>query len=142
MSSSRDPTRLRLGLNPLTTQLGHFNAQHGAPLSAISMASSHMTPHMTPTQTPASAIQPYNPQEWVASPVVERQSQYVGEPQGETASFSSPVILFQLWSILCTETWKRVTIAATAIQSPEKPATETLELRLRPACIDAVPACA
>ncbi|CAK7205852.1 hypothetical protein SEUCBS139899_008631 [Sporothrix eucalyptigena] len=64
MNTGRDPTsRLRANLNPLrTTALsGVFHGPSVTPLSAISMA-----------QTPASAIQPYNPQQWAASPVPER----------------------------------------------------------------------
>lgn len=74
MSSSRDPTaRLRAGLNPLlTASLGVYHG-HGAngntPLSAISMTS-HGAFSSNPSQTPVSAIQPYNPQEWIASPIV------------------------------------------------------------------------
>lgn len=67
MSSSRDPTaRLRAGLNPLlTNSLGGFGHNAGTPVSALSVA-----PHsaFTPAQTPMSAIQPYNPQEWIGSP--------------------------------------------------------------------------
>ncbi|UNI18218.1 hypothetical protein JDV02_004500 [Purpureocillium takamizusanense] len=62
MDSPRDQARLRQGLNPLTTSsLGLYNAQLNTPISAVSMASSHI--HSA--HTPASAIQPYNPQEWV-----------------------------------------------------------------------------
>ncbi|KAK5987821.1 hypothetical protein PT974_11955 [Cladobotryum mycophilum] len=75
MSSPRDPTRLRHGLNPLSTSsLVGYNNQLSSPMSAVSMASSHMQP----IQTPGSAIQPYNPQEWVSSPaqIPERQHQF------------------------------------------------------------------
>ncbi|CAK7231064.1 hypothetical protein SBRCBS47491_007803 [Sporothrix bragantina] len=64
MNTGRDSTsRLRANLNPLrTTALsGVFHGPNVTPLSAISMA-----------QTPASAIQPYNPQQWAASPAPER----------------------------------------------------------------------
>ncbi|KAJ6437806.1 ubiquitin carboxyl-terminal hydrolase [Purpureocillium lavendulum] len=67
MDSPRDQARLRQGLNPLTTSslgVGPFNAQLNTPISAVSMASSHI--HSA--HTPASAIQPYNPQEWVPTP--------------------------------------------------------------------------
>ncbi|KAJ3489064.1 hypothetical protein NLG97_g6070 [Lecanicillium saksenae] len=82
MSSPRDPARLRQGLNPLTTSaLGSLvGQQHGTPISAVSMASSHV--HSA--HTPASALQPYNPQEWVppgAPPMPERQVQYAAEAQ-------------------------------------------------------------
>lgn len=80
MTSMRDQARLRQGLNPLTTALGVYNNQLTTPMSAMSMASSHMT-----VQTPASSIQPYNPQEWGLTPVAgaERAArQYAGEPQG------------------------------------------------------------
>lgn len=66
MASSRDTTRLRQGLNPLmTTALGSYNSsqQLTTPLSAVSMTSSHYMP--ASANTP---IQPYNPQEWVATP--------------------------------------------------------------------------
>ncbi|KAM3458729.1 hypothetical protein MY5147_001286 [Beauveria neobassiana] len=82
MASPRDPARLRQGLNPLTTSaLGSFAGhQHGTPISAISMASTHILS----AHTPASALQPYNPQEWVppgAPPMPERQAQYGAEAQ-------------------------------------------------------------
>ncbi|KAL2174589.1 uncharacterized protein P884DRAFT_69867 [Thermothelomyces heterothallicus CBS 202.75] len=71
MSSSRDPTaRLRAGLNPLLTgSLGGFHGHNSnnTPVSALSVSSHGAFP---PGQTPLSAIQPYNPQEWVASPSV------------------------------------------------------------------------
>ncbi|KAK3342773.1 hypothetical protein B0H65DRAFT_496057 [Neurospora tetraspora] len=69
MSSSRDPTaRLRAGLNPLlTASLGGYHGHHAnTPLSAVSMTSHAFSSN----QTPLSAIQPYNPQEWVASPAL------------------------------------------------------------------------
>ncbi|KAL2128624.1 hypothetical protein VTI74DRAFT_8925 [Chaetomium olivicolor] len=69
MSSSRDPTaRLRAGLNPLlTASLGyHPHNLNNTPLSALSV-SSHGA--FSSGQTPLSAIQPYNPQEWISSPV-------------------------------------------------------------------------
>lgn len=83
MTSSRDPARLRQGLNPLlTTSLGGYNNnQLTTPLSAVSMTSSHLQS----THTPGSIIQPYNPQEWAPTPVSvsERPLQYAGDPQGE-----------------------------------------------------------
>ncbi|KAH7161427.1 hypothetical protein EDB81DRAFT_641683 [Dactylonectria macrodidyma] len=87
MTSPRDPTQLRLGLNPLaTTALGGYTNPHGTPISAISMTSSHL--HSV--QTPASTIQPYNPQQWVAAPAggPERPAQYVPEAQGKLVSVS------------------------------------------------------
>ncbi|OAA74323.1 hypothetical protein LEL_07904 [Akanthomyces lecanii RCEF 1005] len=82
MASPRDPARLRQGLNPLTTSaLGsHVGQQHATPISALSMASSHVLS----AHTPVSALQPYNPQEWVppgAPPMPERQVQYASEAQ-------------------------------------------------------------
>src|SRR3569833_19263 len=70
MSAARDPTsRLRAGLNPLqTTSLGVYHNQAGTPLSAVSM-NSHSAVSAGPAP-PLSAIQPYNPQQWVGSPVV------------------------------------------------------------------------
>jgi len=73
MASSRDPTaRLRAGLNPLlTASLGvssyHAQNMNNTPLSAVSMTSHGA---FSSGQTPISAIQPYNPQEWIASPIV------------------------------------------------------------------------
>ena len=82
--ASRDPTRLRQGLNPLTTSLGAYNNsnQLTTPMSAVSMTSSHLTS----AQTPGSTIQPYNPQEWGAETVVmaHRGHQFISEPQGMT----------------------------------------------------------
>ncbi|KAK4245806.1 hypothetical protein C7999DRAFT_16023 [Corynascus novoguineensis] len=68
MSSARDTTaRLRAGLNPLHTgSLGGFHGHNAnTPVSALSVNSHAGFP---PPQTPLSAIQPYNPQEWIASP--------------------------------------------------------------------------
>ncbi|WYZ35585.1 hypothetical protein EsH8_X_000232 [Colletotrichum jinshuiense] len=73
MSNPRDPTRLRQGLNPLLTQsLGAYHAQINTPLSAVSST------HLHSAHTPASAIQPYNPQEWISSPAAgpERAHQF------------------------------------------------------------------
>lgn len=67
MASPRDPARLRPGLNLLTTNSlapNTYGNHVNSPMSAVSMAS----PFMQSAQTPSSAIQPYNPQEWVPSP--------------------------------------------------------------------------
>lgn len=65
MTPSRDPARLRQGLNPLTTtSLGPFNPLN-TPMSAMSVASPHL---LHSASTLGSAIQPYNPQQWVPSP--------------------------------------------------------------------------
>ena len=86
MSNGRDPARLRQGLNPLlTTSLGvgaYHNGQLGTPLSAVSLSSAHQFS----AHTPGSAIQPYNPQEWIGSPVAgpERTHQFP-ESQGRAA---------------------------------------------------------
>jgi hypothetical protein len=70
MTPSRDPTaRLRAGLNPLlTASLGAYHNHNAAntPVSALSV-SSHGA--FSSGQTPLSAIQPYNPQEWISSPM-------------------------------------------------------------------------
>ncbi|KAK3503717.1 hypothetical protein B0T13DRAFT_429083 [Neurospora crassa] len=102
MSSSRDPTaRLRAGLNPLlTASLGGYHGHHAnTPLSAVSMTSHAFSSN----QTPLSAIQPYNPQEWVASPAIgpgsDRTMQQFPppqghpylEPQGNNPSTSTPI---------------------------------------------------
>ncbi|KAK0641281.1 hypothetical protein B0T16DRAFT_393590 [Cercophora newfieldiana] len=93
MAASRDPTaRLRAGLNPLlTASLGvYHNGQlaNNTPLSAVSMTSHGP---FSSAQTPVSAIQPYNPQEWIGSPIVGpsqdrmpqmQPAQSFGEPQG------------------------------------------------------------
>ncbi|KAB5566867.1 hypothetical protein GE09DRAFT_1171830 [Coniochaeta sp. 2T2.1] len=90
MSSARDPTaRLRAGLNPLlTASLGVYHPnQTNTPLSAVSMASGSHTGSLnafSSAQTPVSAIQPYNPQQWIASPVPghpERAAQHYEQPQ-------------------------------------------------------------
>ena len=92
MSSSRDPTaRLRAGLNPLlTASLGvyHGHGSTNTPLSAMSV-SSHGAFSSGQSQTPVSAIQPYNPQEWIASPIVgpERMQQHQHNP---AQSFHDP----------------------------------------------------
>lgn len=78
MTSPRESatSRLRQTLNPLrTTALGGFHNQLNTPHSAISISSSHTFAGL---HTPASSVQPYNPQEWVPSPVVgpERTRQF------------------------------------------------------------------
>ncbi|KAM0251272.1 hypothetical protein ACHAQJ_008263 [Trichoderma viride] len=88
-SSPRDRTRLRHALHPLsTTSLAGYGNQLVSPISAVSMASSHVQL----MHTPASAIMPYNPQEWVASPATmpptERPLTFVGSEA--QASLISP----------------------------------------------------
>lgn len=84
MSATRDPTaRLRAGLNPLLTASlgagGGYHNQNSTPLSAVSMASPGV---FSSAQTPQSAIQPYNPQQWIGSPVAPPERGHpFGEPQ-------------------------------------------------------------
>ncbi|KAL7790435.1 hypothetical protein V8C37DRAFT_384378 [Trichoderma ceciliae] len=91
-SSTRDPTRLRHGLHPLsTTSLAGYGNQLVSPISTMSMAS----PHVLSIHTPGSAILPYNPQEWVASPATmpatERPLPFVGsEAQASPAAPPPP----------------------------------------------------
>ncbi|KAJ2898931.1 hypothetical protein MKZ38_003564 [Zalerion maritima] len=83
----RDPTRLRQGLNPLLTTslaVSAFQNQVGSPSSAVS---SHQ---YSTSQTPLSAIQPYNPQEWVASPTVGPERTHQHYPGGSEASALPP----------------------------------------------------
>ncbi|EAQ85269.1 hypothetical protein CHGG_09283 [Chaetomium globosum CBS 148.51] len=95
MSSPRDPTaRLRAGLNPLhTASLGGFhghNPNH-TPVSALSV-SSHGA--FSSGQTPLSAIQPYNPQQWISSPVagpVPDRMQHVQAAQPYQEPQTSPI---------------------------------------------------
>ncbi|KAK3291372.1 uncharacterized protein B0H64DRAFT_420603 [Chaetomium fimeti] len=95
MSSPRDPTaRLRAGLNPLhTTSLGGFhghNPNH-TPVSALSV-SSHGA--FSSGQTPLSAIQPYNPQQWISSPVagpVPDRMQHIQAAQSYQEPQTSPL---------------------------------------------------
>ena len=87
-SGTRDPTaRLRAGLNPLlTASLGIFHGQNSnsTPLSAISSTSHNP---FTSSHTPVSALQPYNPQEWVASPVAgPERTQPFPDPQRESST--------------------------------------------------------
>ncbi|OAA59878.1 hypothetical protein SPI_06076 [Niveomyces insectorum RCEF 264] len=88
MNAARDPTsRLRANLNPLrTSSLGGVGGFHGpaggTPLSAVSLVSHS---GLSLNQTPLSAIQPYNPQEWVPSPAQER-----GHHQEQQSSPSLP----------------------------------------------------
>lgn len=89
MSSARDPTaRLRAGLNPLlTASLGvHHPNQTNTPLSAVSMASGSYSSlnGFSSAQTPVSAIQPYNPQQWIASPVPG------GHPERPSHGYEAP----------------------------------------------------
>lgn len=88
MSSARDPTaRLRAGLNPLlTASIGAYHPNNtNTPLSAVSVASgSHSSVNgFSSSQTPVSAIQPYNPQQWIASPVP-------GHPERPTRTYEEP----------------------------------------------------
>jgi hypothetical protein len=92
MSAARDPTsRLRAGLNPLlTTSLGVYHNPN-TPLSAVSMTSQHAL--SAASHTPASAIQPYNPQEWIGSPVAgpgEQRHHFPPEPQGKNSRSPRP----------------------------------------------------
>ena len=70
MNNTRDPSRLRMGLNPLVTSpLGpgyqQNHPQNHPPLSAVALSpNTQYSIH-----SPASAIQPYNPQQWIASPI-------------------------------------------------------------------------
>lgn len=65
ISDNRDGSRLRQRLNPLLTSLGAFSQQNSnTPLSAVSYSSNSYN-----ASTPASAIQPYNPQQWLPSPM-------------------------------------------------------------------------
>ncbi|KAG5951079.1 hypothetical protein E4U53_003814 [Claviceps sorghi] len=91
MASPRDAARLRQGLNPLTTSsLAPYGARAGSPMSALSVASSHV--QLQPAAlTPASAIQPYNPQEWVPSPapMADRPRQFMVEV-GQASALPPP----------------------------------------------------
>ncbi|KAJ4393128.1 hypothetical protein N0V93_002335 [Gnomoniopsis smithogilvyi] len=64
MSDNRDGSRLRQRLNPLLTSLGNFSQNANTPVSALSYSSNSYN-----ASTPASAIQPYNPQQWLPSPI-------------------------------------------------------------------------
>jgi hypothetical protein len=92
MASPRDAARLRHGLNPLTTtSLATYGNHVNSPISAVSMASSHIQS----AQTPGSAIQPYNPQEWVPSPaqMPDRSRQFspeAGQGMGISFKFTCP----------------------------------------------------
>ncbi|KAI1196425.1 hypothetical protein F5X97DRAFT_305502 [Nemania serpens] len=86
MTSARDTSsRLRQTLNPLLTSALGYHSQLGTPRSAATINS----PHALGLSTPASSIQPYNPQEWIPSPVVgpERMHQY---PPPQSAFRDSP----------------------------------------------------
>jgi hypothetical protein len=97
MNAQRDPTaRLRAGLNPLlTSALGisshsHLNPPSATPLSALSMNSQNA---FSGGHTPASAIQPYNPQEWIASPAAaSERSHYNQDAQGQLINCLGPQI--------------------------------------------------
>lgn len=89
-SSPRDSTaRLRAGLNPLLT--GSLGGYHGhsanTPVSAMSV-SSHGA--FSSAQTPLSAIQPYNPQEWIASPVAGPAPDRIQHAQQPVQSYQEP----------------------------------------------------
>ncbi|CAI4219463.1 unnamed protein product [Parascedosporium putredinis] len=61
-----------MGLNPLTTSIAP-SYQQNVPLSAVTLSPNGQYP----LQTPVSAIQPYNPQEWVASPMAGPERTHV-----------------------------------------------------------------
>ncbi|KAI0965887.1 hypothetical protein F4678DRAFT_310399 [Xylaria arbuscula] len=91
MTSNRDATsRLRQTLNPLlTSALGYHNNNHlNTPQSAATLNS----PHTFGGPTPASAIQRYNPQEWIPSPAAgpERTHQYPTQPAFRDSSAAAP----------------------------------------------------
>ncbi|KAI1324685.1 hypothetical protein F5Y16DRAFT_402097 [Xylariaceae sp. FL0255] len=74
MAGSRDTAaRLRQNLNPLLTSTLGYHNQPNTPQSAASISTSHT---FGGGLTPASSIQPYNPQEWLPSPAVERTHQF------------------------------------------------------------------
>ncbi|KLU88175.1 hypothetical protein MAPG_07162 [Magnaporthiopsis poae ATCC 64411] len=91
MSSGRDPTsRLRAGLNPLlTSSLGGYPNPSGTPLSAMSLTSHN---GFGTSPTPVSAIQPYNPQEWIASPLPgsDRSSQRYSSGESQASPLPPP----------------------------------------------------
>ncbi|KAI9151795.1 hypothetical protein HJFPF1_09006 [Paramyrothecium foliicola] len=124
MTPSRDPARLRQGLNPLTTtSLGSFNAAPlNTPMSAMSVASPHL--HSAPTL--GSAIQPYNPQQWVASPTAapERMSLHLSDAHGK-AQLPSHLTPLRLTT--------RLTIAvASALPPPPPPYSPPRSQQTRP----------
>ncbi|PTB64598.1 hypothetical protein BBK36DRAFT_140751 [Trichoderma citrinoviride] len=86
-TSPRDPTRLRHALHPLSTSsLAGYGNQLVSPISAVSMASSHVQA----IHTPGSAILPYNPQEWVASPAAMAATERPLSLVGSEAQASPP----------------------------------------------------
>lgn len=64
MTDGRDGSRLRQRLNPLLTSLGGFSQHSNTPVSAVSYSATSYI-----ASTPASAIQPYNPQQWIPPPM-------------------------------------------------------------------------
>ncbi|KAK3899864.1 hypothetical protein C8A05DRAFT_17768 [Staphylotrichum tortipilum] len=90
MTSPLDPTaRLRAGLNPLMT--GSLGGYHGhnsnTPVSAMSV-SSHGA--FSSGQTPLSAIQPYNPQEWISSPIAAPAQDRIQHNQQPVQVYQEP----------------------------------------------------
>ncbi|EGR46746.1 uncharacterized protein TRIREDRAFT_79931 [Trichoderma reesei QM6a] len=86
-TSPRDPARLRHALHPLSTSsLAGYGNQLVSPISAVSMASSQVQA----IHTPASAILPYNPQEWVASPAAMAATERPLSLVGSEAQASPP----------------------------------------------------
>lgn len=86
MGDTRDGSRLRQRLNPLLTSLGGFSQSSTTPVSAISYSSNSYN-----ASTPASAIQPYNPQQWIPSPMpgpsIERAPQLAAPDSNGSSLF-------------------------------------------------------
>ncbi|KAH8896031.1 hypothetical protein GQ53DRAFT_681659 [Thozetella sp. PMI_491] len=136
MSSAHDPTaRLRAGLNPLlTASLGVYHNQNSnsTPLSGISMSSHNP---FSSTHTPVSAMQPYNPQEWVAPPATgpDRSHQFQ-EPQvtpPPPPPYSPP--RSQRPASMAFDSTQAASIAATALSGTPPPLTQRISPERPPA---------
>lgn len=88
MGDNRDGSRLRQRLNPLLTSLGAFSQSSNTPVSSVSYSSNSFN-----ASTPVSAIQPYNPQQWIPSPMPGPNSER-GQQLSSPDSNGTNTILF------------------------------------------------
>lgn len=101
MNDNREGSRLRQRLNPLLTSLGGFSHNSNTPVSSVSYSSNSYN-----ASTPASAIQPYNPQQWIPSPMPgphPERSQQLGSPDSngiQSFSFCRPMCHSQLCQLI------------------------------------------
>ncbi|PSS03411.1 hypothetical protein BD289DRAFT_359030 [Coniella lustricola] len=113
MADGRDGSRLRQRLNPLLTSLGGFSQHSNTPVSAVPYSATSYI-----ASTPASAIQPYNPQQWIPSPMPAQGSQLPPPPYSPPRGPRPTSMSFE-GSHLANMSVARAPLAAVHRPSPE-----------------------